>query len=109
MAVSVGKFFNGFNIFNPEKLCKIFYVMLIASLCLGIYHFITRATYETTNKTTITKPQEVYVDNRSIIEQKDKEKAFLGLRIFGLKLGLSYSSKQAEKKANDTKTVNNPL
>lgn len=77
---SILKFFQGFNIFNGEKLGKLVFYAALIVIGIGIYHKVFVA------KTNITKIETV---EKQIIMQDcpDKDK-FIGMQIWKLKLGL---------------------
>lgn len=89
------KFAGGFAIWRGKVFGKMLFLVIVISVALGIYHQLTKATFETNNKTVMQSPEEVYVDNRTMIEQNEKEMGFIGVKLWKLKLGLSYSAQSS--------------
>lgn len=87
----LARLFGGFAIWKDDKLGKIIYLGIILVLAFTIY---TKAFIEpkyknisqTVNK--IEKVEKIEYHNETIV-QAPKEKAFLGINLFGFKLGAS--------------------
>lgn len=67
--------------------------------------FIKKSEPTQTQKTVIDKPQSVQIDQRQIINENDKDVFFMGVRLWRIKLGVSYlkTVKQEEKKPLEIK------
>ena len=81
---SVGKFLGGFNIFTGSVQGKLIYYGLLAILAFGLYHQLTRATwnYDTDYKNHIHNNQDVFIDQTVGTKGCDVD-LFFGLVKFG--------------------------
>lgn len=90
---NLSKFLSGFAIWQGEKLGKILFVMVICVFTMasafGIYHKLTQKSTE--NNTVIPNAQNVTIDQRQ--DFVDKEKFFIGVKLWGFRLGGSYSQR----------------
>lgn len=101
-AFSPLKFISGFNLFLPGVQGKLIYIGVIlivaAILLFGLYHQLTRATYDTNYKNNyknnIHGNNAVTVDQRQIISQPE-DTLMIGVKVLGLKVGISAQSKPA--------------
>lgn len=104
---SIGKFFNGFNIFSGGVQGKLIYYLIIGSIvaavALGIYHRFTQETYENTYTNTV-KAEEVVIDQRQILPNPD-DSFFFGVKIFGFKLGIARGKKTTIKAPEVTNKI----
>ena len=89
------KFVGGFNIFSGPVQGKLIYYgvifSIVAAVSLGIYHKLTQTTYAANYKNQI-KAEQVVVDQK-VIYPTPEDNLFLGIKIFGLKLGITIQSR----------------
>jgi hypothetical protein len=92
---SLTKFIGGFNIFAGPVQGKLIYYgvifAVVAAVSFGLYHRITQETFETNYKNQI-KAEQVIVDQKTIYPVQD-DALLIGIKIFGLKLGITIQSR----------------
>jgi hypothetical protein len=102
---SIGKFFNGFNIFSTGTQGKLLYYFIIGSIvaavALGIYHKFTETTYSSVYKNQVTADN-VTIDQKQIYPSQE-DVLLIGIKIFGFKFGVTYQGTPSNKT-----TINNP-
>jgi hypothetical protein len=91
---NIAKFAGGFNIFTGSVQGKLIYYGLLAILAFGLYHQLTRATYDTdytsNYKNNIVWNRDVAIDQRQIIPPTPK---CYGLSLGGTCLGFTFQGK----------------
>lgn len=104
----VAKFAGGFNVFSGQVQGKLIYYFIIfsivAAVALGIYAKFTDDTYSNTYKNNISNNNEVYVDQRQIIESQE-DTLMIGIKLFGLKIGLTAKGHPKSNTTIDNKKV----
>ena len=105
---NVAKFAGGFNIFTGSVQGKLIYYGFLAILAFGLYHQLTRATFTTdytnTYKNNIHNNESVTVDQSQTI-QTPEDTLLIGIKIFGLRIGISAQSKPKPVTIIDNKKI----
>jgi len=105
---NVAKFAGGFNIFTGSVQGKLIYYGFLAILAFGLYHQLTRATFDTdytnTYKNNIHNNENVTVDQSQTI-QTPEDTLLIGIKIFGLRIGISAQSKPKPVTIIDNKKI----
>lgn len=105
---NVAKFVGGFNIFSGSIQGKLIYYGFLAILAFGLYHQLTRATFDTdytnTYKNNIHNNENVTVDQSQTI-QTPEDTLLIGIKIFGLKIGVNVQSKPKPVTIIDNKKI----
>lgn len=105
---SVAKFASGFNPFLGGVQDKLIYYGILALLAFGLYHQLTKSTTEfnTDYKNNIHNNRDVIVDQRVGTGKEDL--AFVGIKLFGLKIGVGIEGNQSSKVVINNKKVQTP-
>lgn len=108
---NVMKFASGFNIFAGGVQGKLIYYGLLAILAFGLYHQLTRATYDTdytsNYKNNIVWNRDVNIDQKQIINNPE-DNLMIGIKIFGFKIGISRPVKSKVIQNINNKAIINP-
>lgn len=75
------KLVSGFMFWRPDKFGKLIYILTIIGVVLFIFWKVTSPTQRTTQRA------ETIINNN--YDYSDKDKFFLGTKIFGFKIGVS--------------------
>jgi hypothetical protein len=106
---NVAKFAGGFNLFTGSIQGKLMYYAVFAILAFGLYHQLTRATFDTdytnTYKNNIHGNENVTVDQSQHI-QTPEDALLIGIKIFGFKLGVSVQSQPKPVTIIDNSKIN---
>jgi hypothetical protein len=77
---------------SAKTIAYIVIFAIVGTVCFGLYQKITADTYSNDYRNTIKGNKEVTVDQRQIIIGAE-DKLLIGIKIFGLKVGISIQSK----------------
>lgn len=108
---SVVKLASGFNPFTGAVQGKLIYYGLILVICFGVYHQLTRATYDTdytnTYKNNVHNNENVVIDQKQIIESQE-DLILVGVKIFGLKIGITCKATPKPREIIDNSKIKQP-
>ena len=87
---NAAKFVGGFNIFAGGVQGKLIYYAIIGTILLAIYGKIMQPTsdFDNTYKNNVHHNDDVVIDQRQIIESQE-DTLLIGIKIFGLKIGIT--------------------
>ena len=108
---NVAKFAGGFNPFVGSVQGKLIYYGLMIILALGLYHQLTRATFDTdytnTYKNNVHHNEEVTIDQSQHIDTPE-DALLIGIKIFGFKIGISAQATSKPATIIDNTQVQKP-